>query len=235
MPKTSSKTSSKKSSRHAKTAATSPASSSAARSRSASPTAKRAAKKAARKASPGARAAASARRAKAPRAAAPKAARRKVAPIPAGYHTATATLIVSPCVEALEFYQKAFGAKLRGKMEGPGGVIMHSEFKIGDSIVMCSDEMPPMPGQPENRKSPKNAGATTGGVMLYVKDVDAVFNRAVAAGAKPTMPPEDMFWGDRFAQVEDPYGHVWAMGTHIKDVSFKEMQKAMAQMEAPSA
>ena len=112
---------------------------------------------------------------------------------------------------------------------------MHSEFKIGDSIVMCSDEMPPMPGQPANRKSPKNAGATTGGVMLYVKDVDAVFNRAVAAGAKPVMPPEDMFWGDRFAQVEDPYGHVWAVGTHIKDVSFKEMKQAMAQMGAPSA
>lgn len=71
--------------------------------------------------------------------------------------------------------------------------------------------------------------------MLYVKDVDAVYSRAVDAGATPVMPPEDMFWGDRFAQVEDPYGHVWAMGTHIKDVSFKEMQKAMAQMEAPSA
>jgi PhnB protein len=165
----------------------------------------------------------------------PRAARRKVAAIPAGYHTVTATLIVSPCAEALEFYQKAFGAKLRGKMEAPGGVIMHSEIKLGDSIVMCSDEMPPMPDQPANRKSPKNAGASTGGVMLYVKDVDAVYARAVAAGATPVMPPEDMFWGDRFAQVEDPYGHVWAMATHIEDVSFKQMQKAMAQMEAPSA
>ena len=71
--------------------------------------------------------------------------------------------------------------------------------------------------------------------MLYVKDVDALFNRAVAAGATPVMPPEDMFWGDRFAQVEDPYGHIWALGTHIKDVSFKEMKQAMAQMGAPSA
>jgi PhnB protein len=228
MSKTTSKAASQTSSKRAKTSATSQAS-------SRSPAAKKSGKKAAKSASQRSRAVASSARAKAPRPKAPKAGRRKVAPIPAGYHTATATLIVSPCAEALEFYQKAFGAKLRGKMEAPGGVIMHSEFKIGDSIVMCSDEMPPMPGQLPNRKSPKNAGATTGGVMLYVKDVDAVFNRAVAAGAKPVTPPEDMFWGDRFAQVEDPYGHVWAVGTHIKDVSFKEMKQAMAQMGAPSA
>lgn len=222
MPKTSPKSSAEKSSKRAKKAATSQ--------RAKSRVAQKPAKKAGRSASPRPRAAAASRRSTAPRAA-----RRKVAAIPPGYHTVTATLIVSPCAEALEFYQKAFGAKLRGKMEAPGGVIMHSELKLGDSIVMCSDEMPPMPGQDVNRKSPKNAGASTGGVMLYVKDVDALYNRAVDAGATPVMPPEDMFWGDRFAQVEDPYGHVWAMGTHIKDVSFKEMQKAMAQMEAPSA
>lgn len=230
MPKTTSKSAPKTLSKRAKTVANSRASQSTPK----SPAPKKSAKKSAQSASQSSRAVASSARAKAPRAKAPRAARRKVAPIPAGYHTATATLVVSPCAEALEFYTKAFGAKVRNKMEGPGGVIMHSEIKIGDSLVMCSDEMPPMPGFPD-RKSPKSAGATTGGVMLYVKDVDAVFDRAVAAGATPTTPPEDMFWGDRFAQVEDPYGHVWAVGTHIKDVSLKEMKQAIAQMGAPSA
>jgi PhnB protein len=231
MPKTTSKTASKTSSKRAKTVATSRAPQSSPK----SPAPKKSATKAAKSASQRSRAVASSARAKAPRAKAPRAGRRKVAPIPAGYHTATATLIVSPCAEALEFYTKAFGAKVRNKMEGPGGVIMHAEIKIGDSVVMCSDEMPEMPGYPANRKSPKNAGATTGGVMLFVKDVDAVFDRAVAAGATPTTPPEDMFWGDRYAQVEDPYGHVWAVGTHIKDVSLKEIKQAIAQMGAPSA
>ena len=169
----------------------------------------------------------------------PAAARRASRPkraqaVPAAYGSLTPHLIVSPAADAVAFYGKAFGARPHLMMEGPGGIIMHGELKIGDSILMLADEQPPM-GPGPTRKSPKNLGGTTAGVMLYVKDVDAVFNRAVAAGAKPVMPPEDMFWGDRFAQVEDPYGHVWAMGTHIKDVSFKEMKQAMAQMGAPSA
>ena len=102
---------------------------------------------------------------------------------------------------------------------GPEGRIMHAEMKIGDSIVMCADEME-MPGNSSNsgftRKTPKNAGATTGGVMLYLKDVDAVFERAVAAGATAVMPPSDQFWGDRYGQIEDPYGHVWALATHVR-------------------
>lgn len=160
---------------------------------------------------------------------------KKVEAVPAQYGTATPHLIVSPCADALNFYVEAFGAKVTSTMPGPGGVIMHAEMKIGDSMIMLSDEMPPMPGQAATRKTPRNAGATTGGVMLYVKDVDAFVQRAVGAGATAAMPPQDMFWGDRYAQLEDPYAHVWAVATHLRDVSPKELEKAMAQMGAPEA
>jgi uncharacterized glyoxalase superfamily protein PhnB len=166
---------------------------------------------------------------------APKKAQRKVQAVPAQYGTATPHLIVSPCRDAIAFYQKAFGAKLLYTMDGPSGVVMHGEIKIGDSIVMLADEQPPMPGQPATRKSPKNAGATTGGVMLYVKDTDAVHARAVAAGARSSMPPADMFWGDRYAQVEDPFGHVWAIATHQRDVTPAQMRAALQAMGPPTA
>jgi PhnB protein len=156
--------------------------------------------------------------------------KRKAVPVPPQYGTATPHLIVSPCSDALDFYAKAFGAKVLMTMPGPEGRIMHAEMKIGDSIVMCSDEME-MPGSP-NRKTPKNAGATTGGVMLYLKDVDSFFEKAVAAGAKAVMPPADQFWGDRYGQIEDPYGHVWALATHVRDMTPKEMQREMQKMFA---
>jgi uncharacterized glyoxalase superfamily protein PhnB len=139
---------------------------------------------------------------------------------------------VSPCAEALEFYAKAFGAKVTMTMPGPGGLLMHAEMKLGDSMLMFADEMPPRQGHASPRKSPRSAGATTGGVMLYVKDVDAFVERAVKAGATLEMPPEDMFWGDRYAQLTDPYGHVWAVATHLRDMTRKEMARAMAQMGA---
>jgi uncharacterized glyoxalase superfamily protein PhnB len=160
--------------------------------------------------------------------------KKKADPVPARYGTATPHLIVSPCGEALEFYAKAFGAKVLMTMPGPDGRIMHAEMKIGDSIVMCSDEME-MPGAPNTRKTPKNAGATTGGVMLYLKDVDGFFEKAVGAGATSVMPPADQFWGDRYGQIEDPFGHVWALATHLRDMTPREMKKAMAQMGAPEA
>lgn len=162
------------------------------------------------------------------------AARKKAAPVPPQYGTATPHLIVSPCVDALDFYTKAFGAKVLSKMVGPGGLIMHAEMKLGDSIVMCSDELP-LPGAPNTRKTPKSIGATTGGVMLYLKNVDAFFERAVSAGATAVMPPTDQFWGDRYGQVEDPFGHVWALATHLHDMTPKQMQKALEQMGAPQA
>jgi PhnB protein len=160
--------------------------------------------------------------------------KKKADPVPPRYGTATPHLIVSPCSEALDFYAKAFGAKVLMTMPGPDGRIMHAEMKIGDSIVMCSDEME-MPGAPNTRKTPKNAGATTGGVMLYLKDVDTFFEKAVGAGATSVMPPSDQFWGDRYGQIEDPFGHVWALATHLRDMTPREIQKAMAQMGAPEA
>lgn len=160
---------------------------------------------------------------------------KKVQAIPPQYGSVTAHLVVSPCNEALDFYTKAFGGKVTSKMPGPDGAIMHAEMKIGDSIVMFADEMPPMPGGGAVHKTPKNAGATTATMMLYVKNADAAFDRAVAAGATPAMPLQDMFWGDRYGQVQDPFGHVWAIATHQRDVSAKEMRKAMAQMGPPAA
>jgi PhnB protein len=161
--------------------------------------------------------------------------KKKVEAVPARYGTATPSLIVSPCRDALDFYQRAFGARLSSIMDGPDGLVMHAEIRIGDSIIMLSDEMPPMPGHTGKRKTPKNAGAITGGVMLYVKDTDAFYDRAVKAGAKGDMPPEDQFWGDRYAQIEDPFGHVWSIGTHLREVTAKQMRAAMASMGPPPA
>ncbi|HEX2730906.1 MAG TPA: VOC family protein [Polyangiaceae bacterium] len=165
---------------------------------------------------------------------------KKVEAVPQRYGTATPHLIVSPCGEALDFYVKAFGAKLMSKMEGPDGKVAHAELQLGDSTIMFADEMPPMPGMDALlRKSPKNAGAITGGVMLYLEDVDAFVERAVAAGATVAMPVQDMFWGDRYGQLVDPFGHVWAVATHIRDMSPAEMQEAamsaMAAMAPPAA
>jgi len=170
--------------------------------------------------------------AKAARAAkAPARKSKKVQAIPAGYGAVMPQLVVSPCAEALEFYERAFGAQLGMSMPGPDGLLMHAEMSIGGSIIMLADEVS-MPGEVV-RRSPKNAGAITGGVMLYVEDVDAVFQRALAEGAKSLREPTDEFWGDRFAQLQDPFGHVWSMATHVRDVSLEEMQAAMSQM--PSA
>jgi len=182
-----------------------------------------------------------AKAAKASRKAAPaksrKAARpKRVQPVPAAYGSLTTHLVVSPASEAVAFYVKAFGAKIGMMMDGPGGKIMHGELKIGDSIVMLADEQPPMGPGPQTHKTPKNLGGTSAVMMLYVKDVDAAYARAVAAGATPVMPPADMFWGDRFSQIEDPFGHAWSIATHLKDMTAKQMkQAAMSAMPPPPA
>lgn len=153
----------------------------------------------------------------------------KVKPVPEGYHTVTPYLTLNDAAGAIDFYKRAFGATENMRMNGPGGKIGHAELRVGDSVIMLSDEMP---GQ--SSKSPKSLGGTTAGIFLYVEDVDALYNRAVSAGAKGSMPPADMFWGDRFGTVTDPYGHVWSMATHKEDVAPEEMEKrgkeAMAQM-----
>ena len=153
----------------------------------------------------------------------------QVKPIPEGYHTVTPYLTVNDAGRAIEFYRKAFGAQEVVRMAGPNGKIGHAELRIGDSMIMLSDEMPG-----SGTRSPQSLGGTTSAVFLYVPDVDAQFKQATAAGAKADMPPADMFWGDRFGKLTDPFGHSWALATHKEDVAPEEMKKrsqaAMASM-----
>jgi PhnB protein len=141
-------------------------------------------------------------------------------PIPEGYHTITPTLVVREGAKALEFYQRAFGAKEKGRMLGPDGTIMHAEFRIGNSIIMLNDEMPEM-----GSKSPKAYGGSPVKFYVYVENVDTAWKRALAAGAKETMPLQDMFWGDRTGCLEDPFGHTWLLAQHVSDPTPEEMQK----------
>jgi PhnB protein len=140
-------------------------------------------------------------------------------PIPEGYHTVTPYLAVGDAAGAIEFYKRAFGAKERGIMPAPDGKIAHAEIEIGDSLIMLSDQFPQSAAKP-----PKELGGTTAAIFLYVEDVDSVVQDAVDAGATVTMPPEDQFWGDRFGQVNDPYGHQWQIATHVEDVSPEDME-----------
>lgn len=162
-------------------------------------------------------------------------AKKKVQPVPRQYGTATPHLIVSPANEALKFYEAAFGAKPLMMMPGPNGTLLHAEMKIGDSVIMLSDQQPPMPDRPAAlpRKSPRSLGGTTGGVVLYVPDIDATMAKAAAAGGTVAMPAMDMFWGDRYGQIEDPFGHVWAIATHTKDMTPAEMAAAAARVPPP--
>lgn len=155
-----------------------------------------------------------------------------VKPIPEGYHTVTPQLVLDDCAGAIDFYRKAFGAEETFRMPGPGGKIVHAEMRIGNSVVMMADEMPPMPGQPGTYKSPRSAGLSTGGLFVYVDDVDSAFERAVKAGCTVRTPVTDMFWGDRFGQLIDPFGHTWAMATHKEDVEMAEMEKRQREFLA---
>jgi PhnB protein len=150
-----------------------------------------------------------------------------VKPIPDGYHSGTPVLVVHDGAHALEFYAKALGAKEQMRSLGPGGKIMHAEFQIGDTKIMLSDEFPDM-----GPRSPKTLGATTGGVWLYVPDVDAVYQQAIAAGATSLSAPEDMFWGDRHARVRDPFGHEWSIATHTEDVPPDQMESRAKEFYA---
>jgi PhnB protein len=150
--------------------------------------------------------------------------------IPKGYHTVTPSLTVRNAAQAIEFYKKALGAEELMRMPNPDGTIGHAELKIGDSIIFLADEFPNM-----GSKSPQTVGATTGGLYLYIEDVDKAFQRAIDAGGKVKMPVTDMFWGDRNGQFTDPYGHTWSLSTHTKDMTEQEMEKGAkefyAQME----
>jgi PhnB protein len=143
----------------------------------------------------------------------------RAAAIPTGYHTVTPHLTVRGAADAIDFYKRAFGARERGRMPLPDGkTIMHAELQIGDSIVFLADEFPDM-----GCRAPQTLGGATGALHLYVRDVDHAFRRAVAAGAEVRMPVADMFWGDRYAKVADPFGHEWGLATHKADLSAREI------------
>ena len=144
-----------------------------------------------------------------------------VNPIPQGYHSVTPYLIVDDAAEAIRFYEKALGATEIFRLP-MGDRIGHAEIKIGDSIVMLSDEWPDM-----GKLGPKARGGATSSMMLYVEDVDAAYARATAAGATAERPPEDQFWGDRMGSLVDPFGHSWSLATHVEDVAEDEMQRRM--------
>lgn len=141
-------------------------------------------------------------------------------PIPDGYHTVTPYLIIKGAGDAIEFYQKAFGATELFRFPMPGGKIGHAEIKIGDSPIMLADEFPEM-----GYKSPQSLGGSPVSLMIYVTDVDTIFNQAVAAGATVKEAVSDKFYGDRLGTVTDPFGHIWHLSTHKEDVSPEEMEK----------
>ncbi len=147
--------------------------------------------------------------------------------VPEGHHTITPHLVCRGAANAMAFYKKAFGAEEIMRMSGPDGQsIMHGEMKIGDSIFFVNDEFPGMCVSPQGL----NGSPVT--IHLYVEDCDAVFNRAAAAGAQPAMPLADMFWGDRYGLLIDPFGHRWSVASHIEDVSPQECMKRMAAFSA---
>ena len=154
----------------------------------------------------------------------------KVKPIPDGYHTATPYLIINGASAAIDYYKKAFGAKEIFRMPQPDGKIGHAEIEIGNSRIMLADEVPEM-----GHKSPKSLGGSPISIMLYVENVDAVVDQAVAAGGKLLRPVADQFYGDRTGGVEDPFGHSWWVATHVEDVPEEELNKRAAAKSAQSA
>jgi PhnB protein len=151
-------------------------------------------------------------------------------PIPEGYRTATPYLIVKGAAEAIDFYKRAFGATEMLRMADPQGKVGHAEIKIGDSVIMLADEHPAM-----GYRGPRSLGGSSVSILLYLEDVDGVFERAVKAGAKAQRPVMNQFYGDRSGTLEDPFGHVWTVATHVEDVPPEELQRrAQAAMRSAS-
>jgi len=153
-----------------------------------------------------------------------------VQPIPAGYAGVTPYLIIRDAARALDFYKKAFGAVEVMRFPRPDGKIAHAEMKIGDGVFMLADE-----SREQGYKGPEALGGTPVSMMFYVKDVDAVFARAVAAGAVAKQPLKDQFYGDRSGTLADPFGHTWTIATHVEDVSPEEMKRRMSSMSSSQA
>ena len=149
----------------------------------------------------------------------------KVKPIPKGMHSVTPFLVCAGASEAIEFYEKAFGAEELSRLPVPNGKLIHAAIRIGDSVVMLSDEFSQW-----GSLGPKSLNGSPVSLHIYVEDVDEFVERAIAAGAILTMPVADMFWGDRYGQLEDPFGHRWSIGTHVRDVSQEEMLEGAQKM-----
>ncbi len=149
-----------------------------------------------------------------------------VKPVPDGYHSVTPYLIVSDAARAIDFYTRAFGATEQFRLDAPGGKIGHAELRIGDSMVMLADEFPDM-----GARGPQTIGGSPVQLLLYVPDVDAVFARAVSAGAVAARPVKDQFYGDRSGNLTDPFGHSWTVATHTEDVSPDEMARRSALLQ----
>jgi PhnB protein len=149
-----------------------------------------------------------------------------VKPIPEGMHSLTPHLICAGAADAIKFYTEAFGAIEQFRLPGPEGKLMHACVQIGDSMLMLVDEMAGC-----SMLGPRSLKGSPVAIHLYVPNVDAVVAQAVAAGARVTMPAADMFWGDRFAQLEDPFGHRWSVATHQRDVPMEEMKEAVRAMQ----
>lgn len=151
-------------------------------------------------------------------------------PVPEGCRTVTPYLIIRDAAKAIEFYKKAFGAVERFRMPMPDGKLAHAEIQIGDSVVMIADENPQWGVQ-----SPQALNGSPVSIFLYVPDVDATFKQAIAAGATEVMPVADMFWGDRYGKVVDPFGHKWDLATHVEDVAPEEMEERMKKAMSAGA
>jgi len=151
--------------------------------------------------------------------------------IPDGYHSATPYLIVKGAANAIDYYKRAFGATELFRMADEKGTIGHAEIRIGDSVIMLADETPGAVCH-----TPRSLGGTSVGMMIYVNDVDSVFKRAVEAGGKSLRPLTNQFYGDRSGTLEDPYGHIWTVATHVEDVPPEELKRRAQQaMKSPSA
>lgn len=153
----------------------------------------------------------------------------KANPIPDGYTAVTPYLSVRGAAQAIDFYKRVFGAEELVRMPMPGGMVGHAELQIGDARIMLADEMPAF-----GTRSPRAFGGTPIGLCLYTKDCDVVFHRALQNGATQIRPLQDQFYGDRSGTIEDPFGFIWTIGTHIEDVSPEELQRRMASMPMPA-
>jgi uncharacterized glyoxalase superfamily protein PhnB len=152
-------------------------------------------------------------------------------PLPEGQRSVTPHLVVRDAARAIDFYEEALGAVEQMRVPGPEGKLLHAALRIGDSMVFLVDEFPEP--REEGVGSPQQVGATTVTIHLFVDDVDAAVQRAAAAGAKVTLPPTDMFWGDRYGRLLDPFGHSWSLATHVQDLTPEEIQRNLARELAP--